>query len=102
MMKGVLQKWQVLLSLTVQEGGGLQSRLCCASRACSHTRLEHSFARLFGWHGTPATGCLFSRKADGSLAGLHISPGRWPVRCLMDSVTSWRSKSVRPQDGHDT
>mmetsp|Transcript_3996 Transcript_3996/g.13337 ORF Transcript_3996/g.13337 Transcript_3996/m.13337 type:complete len:299 (-) Transcript_3996:1282-2178(-) len=30
------------------------------------------------------------------------TPGRWPVFSVIWAVTSWRSKSVRPQDGQDT
>mmetsp|Transcript_3297 Transcript_3297/g.10166 ORF Transcript_3297/g.10166 Transcript_3297/m.10166 type:complete len:249 (+) Transcript_3297:266-1012(+) len=31
-----------------------------------------------------------------------VTPGRWPVRSEICAVTSCRSKSVRPHDGHDT
>mmetsp|Transcript_12345 Transcript_12345/g.31180 ORF Transcript_12345/g.31180 Transcript_12345/m.31180 type:complete len:295 (-) Transcript_12345:1263-2147(-) len=30
------------------------------------------------------------------------TPGRWPVRAAISAVTVCRSKSVRPQDGHET
>ena len=30
-----------------------------------------------------------------------LTPGRWPVFCWIWLVTSWRSKRVRPQDGHE-
>mmetsp|Transcript_15939 Transcript_15939/g.64275 ORF Transcript_15939/g.64275 Transcript_15939/m.64275 type:complete len:390 (+) Transcript_15939:646-1815(+) len=31
-----------------------------------------------------------------------VTPGRWPVRCEIVSVTSCRSNNVRPHEGHDT
>mmetsp|Transcript_25624 Transcript_25624/g.52175 ORF Transcript_25624/g.52175 Transcript_25624/m.52175 type:complete len:244 (+) Transcript_25624:363-1094(+) len=31
-----------------------------------------------------------------------VTPGRWPVASLISAVTVWRSKSVRPHEGHET